>query len=86
MEWIVDGETQLLGPGDLVYIPPNTLHAVKVLGEEDVHALMIFEPGGYEHGYWARAEMTEEQRRDPEAMRALLQIMDVVPARSPSAR
>ena len=42
----------------------------RVLGAEDVHALMIFEPGGYE----------------PEAMRRLMQIIDVVPARRPRAR
>ena len=86
MEWTVGGETQILGPGDLVYIPPNTLHALSVLGQEDVHALMIFEPGGYEQGYFARSEMTEEERRDPDAMSQLLRIMDVVPARNTNSR
>jgi quercetin dioxygenase-like cupin family protein len=80
MQVTVDGDTQILGPGDLVYIPPNSLHAVKVLGDENAHTLMIFEPGGYEQGYFARSEMTDEQRRDPEAMRRLMQTMDVVPA------
>lgn len=80
MSATVDGETQTLGPGDLVYIPPNSLHAIKILGDEDVHALMIYEPGGYEQGYFARGELTEEDRRDPETMQQLLKIMDVVPA------
>ena len=82
MEWTVDGKTQVLGPGDLVYIPPNALHYTRVLGEDPVHALMLFEPGGYERGYMARGALTEEDRQDPEAMQRLLQIMDVEPARS----
>ncbi len=28
MEWTVGGETQTIGPGDLVYIPPDTAHSV----------------------------------------------------------
>lgn len=80
MDATVDGETQRLGPGDLVYIPPNSQHAIKIIGDEAVHALMIYEPGGYENGYFARGEMTDEDRDDPEAMQRLLQIMDVVPA------
>lgn len=80
MEVTVDGDTQILGAGDLVYIPPNSLHAVRVLGDDDVHALMIYEPGGYELGYFARGEMTDEERRDPEAMQRLRLLQDLVPA------
>jgi quercetin dioxygenase-like cupin family protein len=84
MEWTVGGEVQLLGPGDLVYIPPGTLHATRVMGDEPVHALMIFEPGGYEHGYFARSALTDEDRQNPDKMKDLRTIMDVVPAPRPN--
>ncbi len=66
MEWTVDRETQQLGPGDLVYLPPNATHACKVVGDEDVHALMIYEPAGYERNYFRRSSLSEEELRDPE--------------------
>jgi quercetin dioxygenase-like cupin family protein len=69
MEWTVNGDTQQIGPGDLVYIPPNSHHAGKVVGDEDVHALMLYEPAGYEKNYFRRGALSEEERRDPELMR-----------------
>ena len=77
MEWTVDGDTQQIGPGDLVYIPPNSHHAGKVVGDEDVHALMIYEPAGYERNYFRRMELTPEERQDPEVMREIMELADV---------
>ena len=77
MEWTVDGDTQQIGPGDLVYIPPNSHHAGKVVGDEDVHALMIYEPAGYERNYFRRMELTPEERQDPEVMREVMEQADV---------
>jgi len=79
MEWTVGGETQTIGPGDLVYIPPDTAHAVKVLGKEDVHAIMIYQPGGYELNLRRRLSMTPEQMKDPKTMRMMMELSDVVP-------
>lgn len=73
MEWTVGGESEVVGPGDLVYIPPNTPHATRVLGEESVHAIMIYEPGGYELGLRRRAGATPGQRQ------LLMELGDVVP-------
>jgi quercetin dioxygenase-like cupin family protein len=80
MEWTVGGETQTIGPGDLVYIPPHTTHAVKVAGKEDVHAIMIYEPGGYELNLRRRLSMTPEQMNDPKTMRMMMELSDVVPS------
>ena len=55
MKWTVGAETDTVGPGDLVYIPPDTSHMAEVLGDETVHAIMIYEPGGYEIGLRQRA-------------------------------
>ncbi len=79
MKWTVGGETQVLGAGDLVYIPPDTPHFAEVVGDKDVHAIMIYEPGGYEYGLRRRIETTPEQRKDPEYRRRMMQLSDVVP-------
>ncbi len=60
MKWTVGGETDTVGPGDLVYIPPDTSHMAEVLGDETVHAIMIYEPGGYEIGLRERARARRE--------------------------
>jgi len=77
MEWTVNGDTQQIGPGDLVYIPPNSHHGGRVVGDEDVHALMLYEPAGYEQNYFRRRELSEEERQDPEVMRELMELADV---------
>ena len=79
MEWRVGGETQTIGPGDLVYIPPDTPHLTRVAGDQDVHAIMIYEPGGYEYNLRRRVSATPEQQRDPETRRQMMQLGDVIP-------
>ena len=61
MRWTVGGETQEIGPGDLVYIPPDTPHWVEVVGDEPVHAIMVYEPGGFEIGLRMRAATRVER-------------------------
>jgi hypothetical protein len=50
MEWTVDSEKKVVGKGDLVYSPPDTLCFTRVVGDEEVQAVMIYEPRGYEYG------------------------------------
>ncbi len=40
----IDGETQIVKSGDLIYLPAGTVHAVDVLGTENFLALVIFAP------------------------------------------
>ncbi|OOB78685.1 MAG: hypothetical protein ATN33_01230 [Epulopiscium sp. Nele67-Bin001] len=42
LEFTVDGETTIIGPGDSVYMPPDSLHGAKIL--EDTVLLDIFTP------------------------------------------
>ena len=79
MEWVVGGEKQTVGPGDMVYIPPHTPHSTRVVGDEQVHAIMIYEPGGYEHNLQRRLATTPEQRRDPATRQRMMQLSDVIP-------
>ena len=60
MKWTVGGETDTIGPGDLVYIPPDTSHTAEVVGDEPVRAIMLYEPGGYEIGLRQRAASRRE--------------------------
>ena len=50
MEWTVEGESHILGPGDLVYIPPFAHHIARAVGGESPRALLIWEPAGWEVG------------------------------------
>jgi len=65
-EWTVGGETHLMSAGDLVYIPPNTVHAVHVVGNKDAHVLFVYSPGGYEHYQESEMAYTKEEREKPE--------------------
>ena len=64
MEWTVEGETQILGPGDLVYIPPFAHHIARAVGGESPRALLIWEPAGWEVGMVESVNLTPEQRSD----------------------
>lgn len=79
VEWTVGGETQVLGAGDLVYIPPDTVHAVKVVGDKDVQSLMLYTPGGYEYHSRREAQYTAEQRKQPEILKMLREQNDFHP-------
>lgn len=76
VEWTVNGETHVMGPGDVVYIPSNTVHATRVVGGKSVHTIMIYEPGGYEESDIRESMFTPEQRKDPKIMKALEQLGD----------
>jgi quercetin dioxygenase-like cupin family protein len=77
LQWTVSGETQVLEAGDAVYIPPGALHATKVIGDEPVHTLMLYQPGGYEIGFMARRALPPEQRRDPAVIAEKLHFIDI---------
>ncbi|MBT8214379.1 MAG: cupin domain-containing protein [Acidimicrobiia bacterium] len=68
MEWTVDGESQILGPGDLVFIPPFAHHIARAVGGEAPRALLIWEPAGWEVGMAESAKLTAEQRANEEFM------------------
>ena len=68
MEWTVEGETQILGPGDLVFVPPFAHHIGRTVGDESPRVLLIWEPAGWEVGMVESAGLTAEQRADSEFM------------------
>jgi quercetin dioxygenase-like cupin family protein len=80
VEWTVGGEKQVLSAGDLVYIPPNTVHSVKVLGDKDEHSLMLYTPGGYEYYWRHEAQFTPAQLKEPDTQRIMREEEDFHPA------
>lgn len=65
VEWTVEGETHVLNAGDALYIPPNTVHSIRVVGNEQMKSLMIYEPGGYEDQADFKMNYTAEELKDP---------------------
>jgi quercetin dioxygenase-like cupin family protein len=76
VEWTVGGKTQRLKAGDLVHIPAYTVHSVKVVGNEDMHTLMVFQPGGFEEHMWLQENLTPEQLKDPKIKKELAILSD----------
>ena len=68
VEWTIDGETHVMGPGDAVHIRPNTVHSVKVVGGEKMHSLWFNQPAGLEQKEYTSQILTPEQRNDPKVM------------------
>lgn len=76
MEFMVEGEKRILGPGDLVYIPPNSYHSARTLDDKPARTIFIFDPAGFEEGIRARNALTEEQKNDPEFMKGFNRSID----------
>ena len=83
VEWTVNGETHRMGPGDMVYVPLDTVHAVKVVGGKNLHTLMIYAPGGYEEVMDEEKAYTFEQQKQPEIQAKLRASSDFHPSPMP---
>lgn len=76
VEWTVEGETHVLKTGDALYVPPNTVHSVRVLGGQDSHNMLIYEPGGYEEQTDYRMNYTPEELQTPEIRDRIRRLSD----------
>lgn len=59
---------EIVGPGTAIFVPRGTRHGFKSL-EENSKVLVVYTPGGWEHGYREGLELTPEQRKDKEFMK-----------------
>lgn len=64
VEWTIGGHKHIMKAGDLVHIPPNTIHTVRVIGHEKVHSLMFYQPGGYEEDAAIAAMLTPAEKKE----------------------
>ncbi|MCC7117647.1 MAG: cupin domain-containing protein [Anaerolineales bacterium] len=76
VEWTVEGETHILNAGDALYVPPNTVHSVRVLGGKDSHNMLIYEPGGYEDQVDFKMNYTAEELATPEVRDRIRKMAD----------
>jgi len=83
VEWTVNGETHVMKAGDSLYIPPKAVHAVRVVGNQDLHTLMLYAPGGYEDQIEREKEYTEEQLKDPKIKAKVRKLDDFNPMPMP---
>jgi len=75
-EWTVNGETHQMKAGDAVYIPANSLHSAKTLGDKPAHFILIYAHGDYEAHLEREADYTEEQRNEPKVKELLHKLND----------
>lgn len=75
-EWTVNGETHKMKAGDAVFIPPNSPHNSRTLGNRPAEFLMFYLPGSYEAHLERERQYTEEQRKDPKIRDMLRQLND----------
>lgn len=68
VEFWLDGETFVKGPGESAFIPRGKEHTFWVISDHPSRHLVILTPGGFE-GFFA--EMAEGQFRIPEDMEAI---------------
>ena len=76
MEWTMNGETQVMEAGDLLYIDGRRTRITwgevaaqgLPVGGEEVRAILIYEPGGFERGAIESVALTDGQRNDPAFM------------------
>lgn len=79
VEWTVGGESHRLKAGDAVYIPPNTVHSVRVPDGKNLHTLMIYTPGGYEEHIERERAYSDKQLKDAKILDQLRRLNDFHP-------
>lgn len=84
VEWTVNGQTQVLGAGDAVHIPPGAVHSTRVVGDQPMHTLMISEPGGFDESVAYEGRFTAEELKDPKLRALLSDVADFHPAQHPT--
>ncbi|AZO23301.1 cupin domain-containing protein [Mesorhizobium sp. M1E.F.Ca.ET.045.02.1.1] len=65
VEFWMNGQTCIVGPGSVVHVPRGTEHAFRVLDDRPARMLTVMTPGGFE-GFFA--EMATHKCRIPDDM------------------
>lgn len=61
-EFMLNGEWFPMGPGDMLFVPGNVEHDIRVIGDEDVVNYDIFSP--IREDYLKQAQEAEAQKKD----------------------
>ncbi len=71
VEFWMNGQTRMAGPGNTIFVPRGTEHTFRVAGELPARMLTMMTPGGFE-GFFA--EMAKHRCRIPEDMDQVAEI------------
>ena len=70
-EFVLDGATRELGPGDTVHVPRGATHGIRNTGATTGRRVLVFEPAGIERFFLAAGTAEPGQARDPGELLAL---------------
>ncbi len=79
VELIFDDETLICNPGDTITVPPNVWHAARC--EKGGKMLTIFKNGQFDQYLEKLSQMSDEQFKDAELMKAVDAEFDIYQAR-----
>ena len=80
-EWTVNGETHQMKAGDAVWIPANSRHSARTIGDKPAKFLLYYFPGSYQQHRVREMEYTEEERNQPEIKNMLRELNDFNPVK-----
>ena len=75
--WEVGGETIEATKGTTIHIPPNVPHKVQV--KDAATMLVVFSPGEQSAMFQEMADLSDEQRSDPEVTKPILDRYQLIP-------
>lgn len=67
--------TSIATPGTTIFVPRETLHALRTL-EDNSKVVIVYTPGGWEEYYNASLELTDEQKSDEAFMKQFRESWD----------
>jgi hypothetical protein len=68
-EFVLEGRTRELGPGDTVHVPRGSVHGIRNVGEADGERVLVFHPAGLERFFLAAGTADPaESRAGPELL------------------
>jgi len=69
-DFVMDGISRELGPGDTVFVPRGTVHAIRNTGPTTGCRILVFSPAGIEHFFLEAGSADAGQRTDVRAVMA----------------
>lgn len=70
-EFVLEGQTRALGPGDTVHVPRGSLHAIRNTGDATGKRVLVFHPAGIERFFRAAGTTDPAQPRPTAELLAL---------------
>lgn len=70
-EFVLEGQTRELGPGDTVHVPRGSLHGIRNAGETVGERVLVFRPAGIEAFFRAAGTSRPDEARPVDELLAL---------------